>query len=340
MALFAILLALLTTVEARIFHEREGVAATWTVLSFHACAQAVKGPIDLTQPVVSTGFPSDKYHHPTDPQELEGFSQPIPLNSTSGFEFSESPYFKQTHPVGLLTVNAQKKRVIIAYRGSVYHTEHIDNVHPGLTQVRALKKAGFYGYIHAGYSQMFESIAPSLDQEIARIAGEYKIDDQWEILVTGFSLGGAMAALSASSISHRDDIRGARVHLVMLGTPHFAYADFSRWAQRTLASAVSFEGEADFAPGFHKTFLSTRFAWHPSAWFPHIHGNTGERSAVGEQVFLSSFGHPTWSLLSHSIRHYRYAIFRELGWEFKPLFTTESPAWISHFFGDGNHFAP
>ena len=299
------------------------VAATWAIHAFHACALLDADlPLDFRAHVekkVMGGVSVVKHYYPT--KHSADYTAPIPLYTTFGFAHKRLP--QQREAGGLVVADKRRRRVIVALRGTTHFLENVQNGSPLLKRSDTLHEAGFDGYLHAGYVDLFEGVIAQVDTAIQQILAVDKGGESWEILVTGHSLGGALATLIAPHLAVRYGRRDMEVHLISLGAPYVGYADFGTWATQQIASSLCFQRATDIAPNLVADTVGTRLVIQKDETLPILsrHKKYTKRVPVGRLILLPSYGHPSSIFfLSHSIRHYRKAIYAMIDRPYTPLF--------------------
>ncbi len=303
-------------------------AATWAIHAFHACALLDADlPLDFRAYVekkIMGGVSVVKHYHPV--KLSTDYTAPIPLYTTFGFSQKKLP--QQRKAGGIVIADKSKRRIIVTLRGTTHLLEHVQNGNPLLKRSDTLHEAGFDGYLHAGYVNLFEGVIAQVDAAIQQILAVDGMDDageSWEILVTGHSLGGALATLIAPHLAVRYGRSGmnASVHLVSLGAPYVGYADFEAWATRQLASAICFQRATDIAPNLVADTVGTKLILKksPKSSILSRHKKYAKRVPVGRLILLPSYDHPSFIFfLAHSIRHYRKDIYAMIDRPYTPLF--------------------
>jgi hypothetical protein len=313
-----------TKSHAHIYHHREGLAASWAVLALHACAQAEEGlrPVDLRQGIVRNVNGMVEVHHPAAPAISNFFTFPYMIEIlTNSYPPYDGTQPSLPSPIGLITANPIERRIIIAFRHEQFTTSwsFLGVSNNPITPSSHLQSVGFNGYLHTDYVHLFERFVSSLNHGLLSIINSHGVNPSWEILVTGHGTGGAFATLTAPYIarvfSQQDHRNHLSVHLVTFAAPHIGYSDFSTWASRNLASAVSFEYEGDLAATVVRSAFNRLYS-DPEA----------SRVAVGEVVTLSDYQRP-WILwpVEYSMRNYMAAIFQRLGWNYSHYFDVINP---------------
>lgn len=302
-------------------NEYERTAADWMVLAFHACAQAERGdPPDFAQGFERQLGGLSEIHEPAPKEIVEGFSPLEIIRGTSGVLALRSTHTE--HANALVTYNERKKAIIVAFRGTQFWSERINNYNAGLKQSETLKALGFDGFLHAGYVNLFESLVDQVRKVIAGILSEHPDAQDWDIIVTGHSLGGALSSLVAPYLSRLESIQNP-VHLVTFGAPYVGFRDFSDWVRTSehMRTMTAFIRATDIAPmAVAQVIGIRRIAFPGDSWWPRWLPEQGDRTHVGNLVVLPSFGKSRINFPdAHSVRHYRWALYLAEE-QFNPLF--------------------
>ncbi|KAJ9453159.1 Phospholipase A1-II 4 [Diplonema papillatum] len=132
--------------------------------------------------------------------------------------------------------NAEQKRLVIVFRGSDSNADLLVTD----TNVRLAKEKGFPGRVHAGFAKAFRAQTKNegaVVDAITRAAAEYILEAD-AILVTGHSLGGALAVLYCVHLTHNPSLlRGdclQKIRLVTFGCPMVGDAAFAKAADDLL----------------------------------------------------------------------------------------------------------
>lgn len=123
------------------------------------------------------------------------------------------------------------------------------------------KTWGEAGRVHAGYAAAYDALRAKVEDavkaEMDACGGEKRL------VVTGHSLGGALATLCAARLARAYGPEGARVDAVTFGQPRVGDSEFVRYLDVELANALSYARVVHGADLFAR--VPTSGYWLPSA---------------------------------------------------------------------------
>ena len=173
------------------------------------------------------------------------------INSYGGEHGKVRPVFKDKIDFQLGHVEGHVgeygKKIILVFRGSDGTADWIDNLKFG----KRKSPAGWFKKryrLHQGFMEQYESIKP----KISRILTDYTVK---EIVVTGHSLGGALATICAADLS-----KFFNVELITFGSPRVGTPLFARYVNKSIKNITRYRYGSDpvsavpfFGWGFHHT---------------------------------------------------------------------------------------
>ena len=147
--------------------------------------------------------------------------------------------------VGMIAYNSDQKKIIISFRGT---KKLLDWVH----NLNFKKQKLFFIYknenivVHAGYAQILERAKDSLTYVLYNIHNMHQIDE-WTCIVTGHSLGGAVASLAVGYI--KECLPGIKkIGLYTFGAPRVGCEFYNKWLEEQGIITYSFHKKYDLAP--------------------------------------------------------------------------------------------
>jgi hypothetical protein len=168
------------------------------------------------------------------------------------------------------------KTAFVSFRGTLTAAEWMDNLDIATTTYRPVAN---FGKVHMGWMTLYETIRPSL---IANLAAACAGCDQ--LLVTGHSLGAALAVLAAPDIL-RNMPPNLEPKVTTFAGPRAGLHDFAAAFNMTIESCFRVVNQMDVVPHLPLAF----------PWLPYEH--------VGVGVAVDSGG-PTDQVYRHSLAAY------------------------------------
>lgn len=201
--------------------------------------------------------------------------------------------------IGMIGYHKERNIISIAYRGTQQFSDMWNNVNFGR---RKCDYAPDTILLHSGYLDIFEASLPSLLHELNQMIPppEENVKDP-KVLITGYSLGGAVASMA--SLFLRKHFPESEIRLSVFGSPCVGTVEFNEWLGKSQITAKSFVRKTDYTP------------FNPSC-YGLIH--------TGTYIELPDYGDRAlaWPM-AHDCRKYQRAIYEHLnqGERYKSLFS-------------------
>jgi hypothetical protein len=140
---------------------------------------------------------------------------------------SETVYFSDsnTNTAGYLTVNNDKKLIVLGYRGTVDIVNWLYNLDISMVGANLpypYNEAGF----HNGFNDMTNALLPATTTALKNAVAKYP---NHKVVFTGHSLGGAIASLTAYKLAQRGVISWNKINVLTYGQPRIGDPDFAAY---------------------------------------------------------------------------------------------------------------
>lgn len=191
--------------------------------------------------------------------------------------------------LGMVGFNKQDKILVITYRG----TQQLNDWWHNANFFR--RESPYVGqniFLHSGYLKVVENSEASLAEELKNIKSSLTTSEinDLNILITGHSLGGAVASLAAGFIKHH--FPQSPIRLSVFGAPCVGGEAYNSWLKANQIVAKSFVRKTDPAPynpsGYGCTYLGKyiELPHYGDYWFawPMPHDNRKYQKAIYENL--------------------------------------------------------
>eukprot|EP00475_Leptophrys_vorax_P006395 TRINITY_DN1395_c0_g1_i1.p1 TRINITY_DN1395_c0_g1~~TRINITY_DN1395_c0_g1_i1.p1 ORF type:complete len:311 (-),score=60.82 TRINITY_DN1395_c0_g1_i1:52-984(-) len=144
------------------------------------------------------------------------------VGDTQGFKTLHVSYDKPTDSVAVVGYHPTRQEIVISFRG----TEPL-SIKNWIDDVEFIKTPlGFSGTgdanVHQGFLDAYKAHSADLVASVLGLIDEYP---DYEVVVTGHSLGGAMGAICAMDLAYNHNIDG--VYVITFGSPRVGDAAFA-----------------------------------------------------------------------------------------------------------------
>ncbi|KAL8702884.1 MAG: hypothetical protein Q9201_003947 [Fulgogasparrea decipioides] len=172
-------------------------------------------------------------------------------------EFEDTPRFDDT---GYIALDATHKLIVLSIRGSVSK----QNWHADWDMIRTDTNFCHECRVHRGFLHSWEEMKIAV---LTNMKKAVEIHPDYRIVVTGHSLGGAVATLAAAELRRLDDHFRSQTELYTFGSPRLANKEAAAWfsGQSRLSWRITYKN--DLVPrlppralGYHHTV--------PEYWIP------------------------------------------------------------------------
>ncbi|KAJ9070642.1 hypothetical protein DSO57_1005735 [Entomophthora muscae] len=141
-------------------------------------------------------------------------------SSTSLSSIVEDPVLQGK---AIITTNEERKEVTVAFRGSNAPLNGLFTLMGGLVPMEGQEDPR---KVHAGFNSIITSLMPSLLPAIKKAAHGRP---DYKIILTGHSLGGALATLAANHIHKNLTIPWQQISVITFGQPRVGNLKFVQW---------------------------------------------------------------------------------------------------------------
>ncbi|MEM7173722.1 MAG: lipase family protein [Bacteroidota bacterium] len=305
------------------------IAIDHAVMVFHAYQQiANQEAFDFTKPVLR------KIPNHLDPfQKISELHLSKPKQLTKGWTFT--PLMGQSGPpknprvsmLAYLAINKTKKIILLVFRGSRHLGDWYNN---SRLTIKKSDHLAYKGYLHGGYVDIFEQSVHQLDALLKSCIHNVPSLKNYELIICGHSLGGAMATISAAYLVgnkfYTKHFLPKNIHLITFGSPHVGIKyqghDFGQWMQAHMSHIKRFERATDLAPSL--THLC-KIVVLKNKKYPKL-AISAAPSPIAKCTLLSSAEDPNILFPNpHDVRNYRKLIYDILKLHYKPLFLRPIP---------------
>ncbi|KAI9290940.1 alpha/beta-hydrolase [Neoconidiobolus thromboides FSU 785] len=147
-----------------------------------------------------------------------------------------------TQTKGFIVTNHSRKEIIISFRGSANLQNWLINAQIGKVPMNF---GGNSYSVHRGFKTVTDNLFPTITSYLTPLMVSYP---QYKIVVTGHSLGAAIASLMALRIKYKLSVPDNKLNLYTYGGPRIGDPDFARFVNRHGFTIGRFVNENDVVP--------------------------------------------------------------------------------------------
>ncbi|KAI9296694.1 alpha/beta-hydrolase, partial [Neoconidiobolus thromboides FSU 785] len=147
-----------------------------------------------------------------------------------------------TQTKGYFVVNNNRKEIIVSFRGSANLQNWLINAQTGKVPIRF---GGNSYYVHGGFKKVTDNLFPVVSSNLKSLQSSYP---QYKVVITGHSLGAAIASLIALRVKYELNVPNNKLNLYTYGGPRIGDPDFARFVNRHGFTIGRFVNENDVVP--------------------------------------------------------------------------------------------
>ncbi|KAJ9060186.1 hypothetical protein DSO57_1020346 [Entomophthora muscae] len=143
----------------------------------------------------------------------------------------------------IIATNSARKEIILAFRGTQTNVNWAENLLFSHTPINVAPLAT----VHTGFKNIADAMAPEYIQALQLLLATPAYKD-YDVVVTGHSLGGAVAQLASIQVHQDLDIEWERIKIVTFGQPRVGNIIFARWFNQKPVTFTRVVHENDLVP--------------------------------------------------------------------------------------------
>ncbi|KAI9294161.1 alpha/beta-hydrolase, partial [Neoconidiobolus thromboides FSU 785] len=160
----------------------------------------------------------------------------------STVEYQETIEDPNTQTRAIIAVDKTKKEIIISFRGSSNLRNWFQNVQ---TLPFNSEQAIIDATVHSGFKTCNDNLKKLYIPVIKKLVKKYP---KFTVVVTGHSLGGAVATLATLSINFEVRIKFSKMRLVTFCQPRVGNDKFAAWMNKNVLDSTRFTNNNDPVP--------------------------------------------------------------------------------------------
>ncbi|KAJ9060181.1 hypothetical protein DSO57_1033576 [Entomophthora muscae] len=143
----------------------------------------------------------------------------------------------------ILAVNPPRKEIVLAFRGTQSKLNWVSN----LIISQTLISVAPFASVHTGFKDIADAMAPEYIQALHQLLATPTYSE-YDVVVTGHSLGGALAQLASIHAHRKLKLGWERIKIVTFGQPRVGNLDFARWFNQQPVMYTRVVNENDLVP--------------------------------------------------------------------------------------------
>jgi hypothetical protein len=179
------------------------------------------------------------------PEVLEAWSCKLCKSSSLKDDIEYTPLYNEHYnTTGFIIANKPQKSIVLSYKGSKNTVNWIMNLQSTYTNL-TLDKPFENAKIHTGFHEMANSLYNQTKENLQKSIAKYP---DYKIIVTGHSMGGALAVLNTLQLVLDKVLTWDKVTVVTFGQPRVGNKDFVNYMDSQAASITRVNREGDPVP--------------------------------------------------------------------------------------------
>ncbi|KAJ9066716.1 hypothetical protein DSO57_1006938 [Entomophthora muscae] len=191
----------------------------------------------------------------------------------------------------LLLRDDARKEIVLAFRGSLRIRNWIENLVYELIDLPHVKGAK----VHKGFKDSADALTNNYLKELSK---ELKQSPSYRFIITGHSLGGAVAILSAIELKQRLNIPWRKIEVFTYGQPRTGNVAFARYINQLPMHVTRVVNENDIVPHILPEYAN--FAHHGTEIYVHNKESFPCSTERLEDATCSRKNFPEVSLTAHN----------------------------------------
>ncbi|KAJ9056760.1 hypothetical protein DSO57_1029701 [Entomophthora muscae] len=143
----------------------------------------------------------------------------------------------------IIGVNSARKEIILAFRGTQSGLNLLEDFVFSHTPMNVAPLAT----VHTGFKNIADAMAPEYIQALHHLLTTSSYRD-YNVVVTGHSLGGALAHIASIHVQQGLEIDWERIRVVTFGQPRVGNLEFARWFNQQPVTYTRIVNENDPVP--------------------------------------------------------------------------------------------
>ncbi|KAI9295796.1 alpha/beta-hydrolase, partial [Neoconidiobolus thromboides FSU 785] len=153
-------------------------------------------------------------------------------------------YHKDTKGRGFIAIDNHKSQIILSFRGSSNLKNWITNLNFRQTHYK-VKDGDPKMKVHTGFKNAIDALFPLFSPRIEKLLIRYP---DHALIVTGHSLGGALANLATIELQQHLNLPWGRIQLFTYGSPRVGNKAFALWLNSKYLSSTRVVFNRDIVP--------------------------------------------------------------------------------------------
>lgn len=155
-----------------------------------------------------------------------------------------------------MALNHDIKKIIISYRGTANLVNWIHNFNFIGVKVNIKDDSSFKGAkVHNGFLRMSNSLYEQTQTELLKLIKKHP---QYNIVITGHSLGGAIATINAFNLVQNKILTWEQIELYTFGQPRVGNKKFAKYMFSRKIKLMRVTNNNDLVPAQPRRFLGYR----------------------------------------------------------------------------------